>query len=310
MATRLSLILGVVLLTFGVACGADFYADCFQEPSSTVFVSGFQRFVSLKNNDGIPNKYNPTAGAVGYVYRANPWFVGASLSYEQGIRRYNVPGLLSGRIDSDLPGVTLFGGWSNPDGWYAKGSTFIGYNTLKAKNLATPVGWVSGDKDHSTQFGASLELGKAFTMAYDLTLKPHVGFDYSRAQGESYTMSAGGVPAFPLSIGSQNFYEIPIGVSFSRTFHTGNWAITPEVDVTMVNSLGHIDNMNYYPGFASRTADEWKVYGIGGDNLGARIRAGVNAKVNSRTSMGLDYTYEGRSGYNDHRISALVGWSF
>ena len=308
MFRKLPLFAAVLLLGVGVARGADFYADCFQASNSTLFVSGFQRFARLKNDDNqVRTRYNPAAGAIGYVYRQAPWFAGASLSYEQGNRKYELAGGGSATIKSSMPGVTLFGGWANQDGWYGKGSTFIGYNSLKARDYYDGSGnSYRGNTEHSTQFGASVELGKSFAIGNEFALTPHVGFDYAYSPGETYNF--GSVPGWGFQ--SQNFYELPIGVGLSKTFHYGNWAITPMVDFTLVNSLGGMGNTNTYPGFASRTADEWKVYGIGGDHLGGRIRTGVNARMSERTSMGLDYTYEGRSGYNDHRLSAVFGLSF
>ncbi len=309
MTRQAAFLMGAIVLAASVASGADFYADCLQEPSSTIFVSGFQRFARLKNGDGyVRTRYNPTAGALGYVYRTGPWYAGASFSYEQGDRKYDFVGGQSAKIRSYNPGFTLFGGWTNPEGWYAKGSAFLGFNSLKSRSIydGTAGQPYSGSSEHNLQFGASIEAGKAFDIGNSLVLKPHAGFDYARSPSEWYTY--GGVPGV-FGSGAQNFYEIPIGVSLSRTFNCGNWAVTPEVDVTLVNSLGGM-NENYFPGFASRTADEWKVYGIGGDHIGGRVRAGVNAKLNNRTTMGLDYTFEGRKDYQDHRISAMLGWSF
>ncbi len=309
MKTKFGVFLGTVLLAAGAAAGADFYADCFQESNSTVFASGLQRWVKLHDGGSAvaKNNYSPTAGALGYVYRTGPWHAGASFSYEQGDRKYAFIDGSSAKIKSSIPGVTLFGGWKNPDGWYVDGSAFAGFATLKSRGIADGTGVYNGSTEHNTMFGASIEAGKAFRLPSEFVLKPHVGFDYAYAPGESYTYNNG--VWVTRSASSQSFYEIPLGVSFSRTFNCGNWAITPEVDVTMVNSLGGM-NENYYPGFASRTADQWKVYGIGGDHIGGRVRAGLNANLNKRTTMGLDYTFEGRSGYQDHRISALFGWSF
>lgn len=311
MKRSLSLLLGALLLGAGAASGADFYADCFTAPSSTIFVSGFQRFAKLKNDDNaLRTQYNPTAGAVGYTYNQGQWYAGASFSYEQGTRKYDWSGAASMRVKEYTPGFTLFGGWANQDGWYGKGSAFVGFSTLKGRDaylLGVPYG--DDGTEHNTQFGASLEFGKTFLLPSEFKLKPHVGFDYAHAQGESYLYN-GGPGGLSYATDSQNFYEIPIGVGLSRTFSYGNWAVTPEVDLALINSLGHMDNMNYYPGFASRTADEWKVYGIGGDHFGGRIRAGINAKLSDRYSMGVDYTFEGRKDYQDHRISAMFGLSF
>lgn len=287
---------------------ADFSYRSIQGPSSTVFASAFQRFARLKKDDDqyASTRYNPTAGAIGYIYSREYWQMGASLSYEHGTRKYSLDSA-SYRVRSDTPGITLFGGWVNPDGWYVDGSTFLGFSDLKARDLhGAPGNYGGGNTVHNTMFGASLEAGKSFVTGDEWVFTPHVGFDFAHAPSENYWFDgAGGI-----TNGSQNFYEIPVGMAISKSFVCGDWSITPSVDLTLVNSLGNIDSYNAYPGFASRTAKEWKVYGVGADHIGGRIRTGINAKLGERTSVDVDYTYEGRKGYRDHRISAMFGWSF
>lgn len=296
------------------AMGADFYNRSFQCDyyNSTVFVSGFQRFARLRNSDNqLHTRYNPSAVALGYTYSRDIWTVGAAFTYESGQRRYR-DGFFddSYRVRSHTPGISLFGGVKLPSGWYADANLFTGFSTLKARSYQDAFGYISrGNTVHNTQFAAGLEVGKAFDMSGGFRIKPHVGFDYAYSPGERYRFNDG-VDIISIAQKRQNFFEIPLGVSFSKAFDCGNWTITPEVDVTLVNSIGRMDGLNHYPGFAAMTNSGWKVYGIGGGHIGGRVTTGVNAKMNERTSFGLDYTYEGRKGYNDHRLSAMVGWSF
>lgn len=114
---------------------------------------------------------------------------------------------------------------------------------------------------------------------------------------------------------NQNFYEIPLGVTFAKDFAVCDWVITPSVDLTLVTSVGHIKNrnMNGRAGFASLTGSDgsaWKVYGIGAENWGGRATAGVKAVKSERFDLDFNYTYEGRKKYYDHRLTASVGWSF
>lgn len=294
------------VLTCSAVLGVDFYSrayDC--APNQTVFVSAFQRYVKLKDSDGPNNRYNPTSGAVGYLYSQGAWEVGGAFSYEHGTRKYSAAD--SGfKVKSDIPGFSLFGTVRNPTGWYVEGSTFLGFGTFKARDMwngGARVG--SGDSNHKTVFAASVEAGKVFDLGYDLALTPHIGVDYAYAPSERYARNG-----FGADYASQSFWEIPLGVSISKTFHQGAWSFTPRADATLVTSVGKIDNMNANPGFAYRTARGWKVAAIGGDHVGARLSAGIDAKVGDRTTLGIDYTYEGRKHYNDHRVSALLGWSF
>lgn len=300
-------ILMACLVAAGSVHALDFSYRVAEQPNHTILLSGFQRFARLKKDDEtVRTRYNPTAGAVGYVYNQEWWHAGASFSYEHGDRKYD-SGEGSYKVRANTPGFTLFGGWHNQNGLYAKGSTFLGFASYKFRDARFMNGAAgNGETNHNTLFGASLEVGKSFTFGDDWALTPHVGFDYAHAPSESYRFAGGD----PLRWDSQNFYEIPIGLGLSKTFNCGNWSITPSVDMTLVNSLGHISDYNYYPGFASRTANDWKVYGVGGDHVGGRITTGIQAKIGERTSFGVDYTFEGRKGYRDHRISAMFGWAF
>lgn len=313
---RRTLTLGLAVV-FGClsAFGADFYDRSFQcdFTNSTVFVSGFQRFTRLKNSDNsIRTRYNPSAIALGYKYSRGIWNVGAAFTYEGGTRKYSDTFYGdSYKVRSRTPGISLFGGVKLRDGWYVDANTFVGFSSLKAKDYRSPIfADVSrGNTLHKTQFAAGIEIGKVFDMTGGFRIKPHVGFDYAHSPSERYRFKdAGG--DIVLTQKAQNFYEIPLGVSFSKVFECGNWTITPEVDFTIVNSVGRMDGINHYSGFATMTNSGWKVYGVGGDHIGGRITTGVNARMNDRTSVGLDYSYEGRKGYNDHRLSAMVGWSF
>lgn len=278
-------------------------------PASYFSASGFQRFARLKNSDGdVSTRYNPTAGSVGYIYSPGMWYAGAAFSWEHGNRRYSdSAGNGTMEVRSDMPGVSVFGGMKTLEGWYVDASAFLGYGSFKAHNIKTPGGMnFSGSRTHEMAYAMGLEGGKSFDMGNEFLITPHVGVDVSHTPSEQYNYANGGY----YGVKRQTYFEIPLGVSFSKSFNFGCWLLTPKVDLTLVNSIGHMDAMNAQPGFAYRAADSWKVAGIGGDHVGGRVSAGFDAKLGERTSVGLDYTYEGRKNYNDHRISAILGWSF
>ncbi len=303
-------ILGVcTLLLFGVSYAVDFTTAAYNgAPNHAVFISGFQRFSRLKNDDGAyQTRYNPTAAALGYVYSRSNWYAGAAVSYEHGTRKYDqMNGPRSYEMRSNMPGISAYGGFSTPDGWYVDTAAFMGFGTVKARKLQGPVGRGAGDRMHNTVYAMSLEGGKEFTVGNGFLITPHVGLDYAYTPSENHYFDGG----LDRDIDSQNYFEIPVGVTFARLYDCGNWSILPRIDLTAVNSIGGMDTMNDQPGFAYRTAKSWRVAGVGGDHVGGRITAGVDAKLNNRTTLGLDYTYEGRKDYNDHRISAMFGWSF
>lgn len=317
MTRTLRLGLGLALALYcGTAMAIDFYGRSFDcAPNQTVFVSGFQRYARIKDSDGAAKtKYNPTALALGYVWQQDNWKAGAAFTWEHGRRKYDyaTSGYSgSSKVRSDLYGVSLFGTVNLANDWYVDASTFLGYRSTRMKELRINGLGNIGDsgKESSTVFALSLEGGKNFMLGDGFVVTPHAGIDYAYTPGERYHERRGAINA-NVSIDSQNYWEVPLGVSFKKTFACGNWSVTPKVDATFVTSVGHIKSKNAQPGFAYRTADSWKVAGIGGSHYGARLTTGVDAKLNERTSVGIDYTYEGRKDYNDHRVSAMFGLSF
>lgn len=311
MITRMGIGLLAGLFFCAGAMAVDFGSRAYSCPTShTVLASGFQRFARLKNRDSdVATRFNPAAGAIGYVYSPGDWYAGAAVSWEYGTRKYGFRDLNGGaRIRSNMPGVSLYGGMEFPEGWYADGGAFLGFGDYHAKNAHINQGqFGSGTTRHEEVFAANLEFGKKFDLGGTFLLTPHAGLDYAYTPGEKFSWGDG---AFAFSSRSQNYVEIPLGVSVSAPFDYGKWRITPKIDVTMVNSIGKMDAMNTAPGFAYYTPKGWRVAGIGGDHIGARLTAGVKANMSDRTSLGLDYTYEGRESYNDHRISAMFGLSF
>ncbi|MCC8190128.1 MAG: autotransporter outer membrane beta-barrel domain-containing protein, partial [Planctomycetes bacterium] len=162
-----------------------------------------------------------------------------------------------------------------------------------------------GNRVHKTVYAVGVEGGRDFDLGGSFFLTPHVGLDYAYTPGETYhwrTTTDG--------LASQSYWEIPLGVTVSKVLDYGSWQVIPKVDVTMVNAIGNMDVMNAQPGYAYRTAKGWQVAGIGGDHVGARLSAGVDARIGGRTTVEFDYTYEGRKNYNEHRLSAMLGWSF
>ncbi len=308
---RKSFVLG---LSFALLASAgyaiDFNPDCYQYGKSEVFASALQRFVSARNGDSWADeaKAGPTAGAAGYKYVTPQFTVGGTVSYEYGTQR-NYAGPVYAKTRDETLGFTGFGEYHGPQGYYGKGSMFIGFNDKALWNYDLPgASGYGNDSDSSTLFGASVEFGKVFDLASAFQITPHAGFDYSYTPS---TRVSG--PGLELATASQSYYEIPLGVRFGKNFNVGNdWVLKPAVDLTFVSSVGHMDasNMNYQTGFASRTGSEWKVYGIGADHFGGRVTAGIDAVKGDRFDLGFNYTYEGRENYSDHRLGALFGVAF
>lgn len=304
------------------AMAVDFDPTCYTTTNHQVFTSVFQRYVTAKHGDGLSTKtkYDPTAVALGYKYTTgNGWETGLTFSYETGNAKHDLR--MTGadyrfKVRDRTYGFTLFGVYTAPTGWYTKGSAFVGFANQKLKNGHDSLGgrYRSAGSRSSTRFGASVEFGKIYDFGDGFRVTPHVGFDYAHAPKDrirvhDYVNNSGS----RLITDSQNFYEIPLGVGVAKDFVAADWVVTPSVDATLVSSFGNIkdENMNYRTGFASNVgSNSWKVYGVGADHWGGRVTAGIKAMKSDRFDVGLNYTYEGRKKYNDHRLAAVLGLKF
>ncbi len=306
------------------AMAVDFDSRACVAPNSTVFVSGMQRWVNAHDSKTkypfMKGKASPTAVALGYEYDTGRWSAGISASfegddakmyhYERGYNHY-------AKVEDRTIGFTLFGRYNMDNGYYAKGSAFIGFGRQEVDTGHAydngPLGSFTGrDHDNFGRYAASIEFGKDFDLVNGFRITPHAGFDYSRQASSSQNIRFASGAGANIYVRSQNFYEIPLGVTFAKDFAVCDWVLTPSVDLTMVTSVGGIkdENMNYRTGFASRTGSEWKVYGIGADHWGGRITAGIKANKSEKFDLGVNYAYEGRNNYSDHRLSATFGLSF
>lgn len=310
MVRRLVCICILSILFGGGAFGVEFINRAFTREDQTVFVSAFQRYARLRNGDGdVRTTYNPGAAAFGFHSLHGLLEVGFAVSYEEGTRKYRGDGYAY-KVDSQTAGMTVFAGLNLPLGFYVDQSLYVGYGTFKGKDYHDDGNGRfrrTGDI-HKYQAAASLEIGKVFGMPFGWSFVPHAGFEYSRAPEEVYNWGKSGGPR--LKYHTRNVYEASAGVTLGKTIRLFGLELTPSVDATAIHSFGRNDSMNYHPGFAYRTAKEWRVAGISGDHVGGRVRAGVDASLGARLRLGAEYTFEKRKGYRDHRVSALLGLSF
>ncbi|MCC8179658.1 MAG: autotransporter outer membrane beta-barrel domain-containing protein [Planctomycetes bacterium] len=312
----------VLALVCFTASAVDFNPYSFQN-NSEILVSGLQRWATAKNGDGLTDKtkYTSTASAVAYKYNTPMWSAGMSMSYEWGNSKNNFD-LGAGdsdylRIKDRTLGFTLFGEVRNPTGWYGKGSAYVGFADQKLKNGRYDIGGATGGygragSDHSTRWAASVEMGKVFDFGAVLRLTPHAGFDYAYQPSTSIGFTSTDFGRENFNTRSQNYYQFPIGVTFAKDFVNCDWVITPSIDLTFVPTVGHMktSSINYHSGFSSFNVSEWKTYGVGAGHYGGRVTAGVTAVKTDKFDLGLNYSYEGRKKYDDHRITAGFGVRF
>ncbi len=307
---------GVMAAALALVCSAamavDFNSDCYPATNHEFFTSAFQRFVTSKRGGGAVGKtrYNPTAGLIGYRFSTPQWSAGMAVSYESGRSKNSVDGGDFKFRDETL-GASLFARYNGFSNWYAQSSFFTGFNRTKMRGGTIDGERVTGDgRDNSMYYAATLEFGKTFEFAYGTRLTPHAGFNYAYVPGTTLRGRVGGEPfgKFP----SQSFYEIPVGVTVATDFYASDWVITPSLDVTAISSLGNIDNDNYNfrSGFSAYDGSKWQVHGVGSGHWGGRVSAGINAIKSEKFDLGVNYAYEARKNYSDHRIMAGIGMKF
>lgn len=310
--TRFGVAVAAVLALTGAAYAANFNADCYQTTNHEVFTSAFQRFVTAKHSGGVrKTTTKPTAGLLGYRFSTPQLSAGLALSYENGLSK-NYGDFGNFRMRDETIGISLFGKYTGFSGWYAQSSFFTGFNRKRVQD-----GVVNGlrisrnDRDSSTYLAATLELGKVFEFGEGTRVTPHAGFNYAFAPA-SHLRASSAAGSQRYNFRRENFYEIPVGVTFAKDFYAADWVVTPSVDLTFVGSPGHTnnENYNYRSGFAAYDGSKWLVHGIGSGHYGGRVTAGINAVKSDRFDVGVSYTYEGRKKYDDHRISAGVGIKF
>ena len=298
------------LLVVSTAEGVEFINKAFTGDRQTTFTSVFQRYAKLRSDKGeVHAKYSPTAAALGFHSTHGMLEAGFALSYEWGNRKYSGEGY-SYRVESDIPGLTVFSGVNAPFGLYVEQSTYLGYGTFEGKNYySASTGRLGNSRDeHKFLFATSLEVGWTFELPLNLSLSPHAGLEYSRSPSETQNWGKNGGPR--IYHHSRHSLDASAGLALGATITLGGMKIIPSVDATIIDSIGKRDGVNFHPGFVYRTAKEWRVAGAGGEHIGGRLRAGVDIELWERSRLGVDYSHERRKGYNDHSVSAMLGWSF
>lgn len=312
---RVAMALTAAMLLSSAAYAASFDTSCYSQSNHEIFVSGFQRFVTAKNrkNGGInKTKARPTAGLLGYRYSTPQWSAGVAVSYEaSNPKNYMDNGMF--RMRDETIGVSLFGKYNGMSGWYAQAAFFTGFNDKKVRDGNYGADRISGNgSESSTYYAAMLETGRLFELGSGMRVTPHLGLNYSYTPEDDLRYRDSANASQRLSLKHQNYLEIPLGVTLAREFCAADWKVTPSVDLTLVSTVGNIndENYNYRSGFAAYDGSKWQVQGIGGGHWGGRFSAGINAVKSEKIDLGVSYTYEARKKYNDHRIMAGVGFKF
>ena len=284
----------------------------------SVFTSAFQRWTTLreKYSYSLRQHYSSSAVAAGYSYTHESWKLGAAFSYEHGTRKYHYKGtpdpyqwdIQNIRKRSNTASITIFGGLLNQANWYLDASATVAFQKFN-NDMLYPGSLDYKARESRTHFSASLETGKSFILGQGFIITPHLGVDFAIIE-KTYLSSF--TPPVPSVWEGEHQYaaEIPFGIRISKSVTSGCWSITPFADLGAVITVGRISFASFHPGFAVNTGTGWKTYGVSNNDFGGRIQTGVQAKYNERFTFGVNYTFEVRKDYRDHRISANFDLAF
>ena len=145
------------------------------------------------------------------------------------------------------------------------------------------------------------------TSAADIV--PHAGIRYINNKVDSYKVKANGTTYLTGSSITQNLVEIPVGVTVSRYFESGDWLYKPLFDLTLTAVTGDKDV-------------DAKTTIIGMDNYSIKTNAdvsngfrysatlGFETQYRNNLGFGLGYGYTGSSDVKEHSLVAGFRYTF
>ena len=145
------------------------------------------------------------------------------------------------------------------------------------------------------------------TSAADIV--PHAGIRYINNKVDSYKVKANGTTYLTGSSITQNLVEIPVGVTVSRYFESGDWLYKPLFDLTLTAVTGDKDV-------------DAKTTIIGMDNYSIKTNAdvsngfrysatfGFETQYRNNLGFGFGYGYTGSSDVKEHSLVAGFRYTF
>ncbi|MDR1519474.1 MAG: autotransporter outer membrane beta-barrel domain-containing protein [Planctomycetota bacterium] len=157
-------------------------------------------------------------------------------------------------------------------------------------------------------FSGGIKASYVLTIAQEIRLVPHIGFDYSHLRNGSY--NEGGAGGQAVKAASHDFAQIPLGVAINKTFssdflnYAGNPSLwTPEIRAAFTPQIGSQRIRNEY----------WSGQDFTAGNAGrylASAGAGLKVQINDRFILGVDYDCRLAKKYRSHVITGTYGISF
>lgn len=177
-------------------------------------------------------------------------------------------------------------------------------NDLEVSNMA--------DKLSASTDTSNLSVGVTGQYAFDfngMNVVPHAGLRYTNIDMDDYKVNGakfGEIANY--SADSMSVFSIPVGVTFSKEFVSGEWTVKPAFDLTLTANMGD-------------DATEGNVSWAGISNVGCHVESevvdsftygatlGVAAKTNN-FSLGFGINYTGSSNVDELGVNANARFVF
>ncbi|GEM_PF-3716429 len=202
--------------------------------------------------------------------------------------------------DFDFYGVELYG-------IYEQGSL----------NVLGDIGYTFVDNDTSGFDGFKADFdSKVFTAGVTgkytfalsaLDIAPHFGVRFVSGHIDDYDVKAGGVKYMDADSITQNIVKFPLGVTFSKTFTSGDWKIKPVGDITVTAVAGDrdVDSDVKLVGF-----NKFSVNGDVVDAISGTATVGLDAQKGANLGLGLGVSYTGASNENETSVQGSFRYAF
>lgn len=179
--------------------------------------------------------------------------------------------------DSDLVGFSVYTSKTFAD--IIGVSADIGY--LSASNDVTANGYGFGYKfsEDTDAFTVGIR-GEVLTQAGPVKIVPHIGLRYTALSTDSFEA------AYVTDVDDQAIFQMPVGVTVSGDFQTGDWTVAPKFDLSFVPTFGDKDADLKLGITGVNATDDLAVRVIDSNPVQATL--GVNA-TNGAWGFGLNY---------------------
>lgn len=160
---------------------------------------------------------------------------------------------------------------------------------------------------NAVQVFAAVE--KDFSLANDVVLTPYLGAKYTYLRTDGYTSKVGSKDAFKVDAADQHIVSVPVGVKVSKDIVLENGkTVTPRAGVYVQPNFGDTEVTHKTQGVGLQSSDTISPDVIGKFSFGGNV--GAELELNERTSLALDYNYNGSDKSHNHNITASIVFKF